>query len=324
MAHTVVLSDNKTVDPVHQREVLSTVGAEVETLAEKTEDAVAAAVRGADGLVVDAATPVTARVLAGTETLRVVGRAGVGVDNVDVAAAAEHGVTVVNVPDYALEEVSTHAFALLLACVRGVLQYDRAVRAEQWDWTVGAPMHRMAGKTLGLVGFGQIARRLAAKLRTFGLDVVATDPYVDAATMRDYGVERVSFEAVLDRADYLSVHTPLYGETRGLLSTAEFERLDDDCIVVNTARGPVVDQAALVDALDRGEIARAGLDVLESEPPAADSPLLDRDDVVLTPHTGWYSEESRADLSESVARDVAAVLRGDEPANPVDPDTPWV
>ena len=262
--------------------------------------------------------------LDGTETLQVVGRAGIGVDNVDVAAATENGITVVNVPDYALEEVSTHALALLLACVRAVPAYDRSVKAGEWDWTVGAPMHRMAGKTLGLVGFGQIARRLAARLRTFGLEVVATDPHVDAATMRDYGVERVSFEAVLERADYLSVHAPLYQETRGLLSTAEFERLDDDCIVVNTGRGPVIDEAALVDALDRGEIARAGLDVLESEPPAPDSPLLDRDDVVCTPHAGWYSEESRADLSESVARDVAAVLRGDAPENPVDPETPWV
>jgi D-3-phosphoglycerate dehydrogenase len=324
MAHTVVLSDNKTVDPAHQREILVNAGADIEILNEKTEDAVAAAIRGADGLIVDAATPVTAAALAGTETLRVVGRAGIGVDNVDVAAAAENGITVVNVPDYALEEVSTHAFALLLACVRAVPQYDRAVRAGEWGWTVGAPMRRMAGKTLGLVGFGQIARRLAAKLRTFGLDVVATDPYVDAATMRDYGVERCSFEAVLDRADYLSVHAPLYDETRGLLSTPEFGRLSDDCIVLNTARGPVIDEAALVDALDRGEIASAGLDVLESEPPSPDSPLLDRDDVVLTPHAGWYSEESRADLSESVARDVAAVLRGEAPATPVDPETPWV
>jgi D-3-phosphoglycerate dehydrogenase len=324
MSYTVVLGDNKTVDPAHQREILSGVGAEVELLDEKTEAAVAAAVRGADGIIVDAATPVTAAALAGTDTLRVVGRAGIGVDNVDVAAAVDNGITVVNVPDYALEEVSTHAFALLLACVRAIPRYDRSVRAGTWDWRVGAPIGRMAGRTLGLVGFGGIARRLAAKVRTFGLEVVASDPHVDATTMRDYGVERVSFEAVLDRADYLSVHAPLYEETRGLLSTAEFERLDDDCVLVNTARGPVVDEAALVDALDRDELARAGLDVRASEPPGADDPLCGRDDVVCTPHAGWYSEESRADLSESVARDVAAVLRGDEPANPVDPETPWV
>lgn len=324
MAHTVVLSDDKTVDPAHQREILGDAGAEVDILDERTEAAVATVLQGADGIIVDAATPVTAAALNGSETLQVVGRAGIGVDNVDVAAATENGITVVNVPDYALEEVSTHALALLLACVRAVPQYDRAVKAGEWDWTVGAPIRRMAGKTLGLVGFGQIARRLAAKLRTFGLDVVATDPYVDAATMRDYGVERVSFEAVLDRVDYLSVHAPLYDETRGLLSTAEFERLDDDCIVVNTGRGAVIDETALVDALEGGEIASAGLDVLESEPPSPESPLLGRDDVVLTPHAGWYSEESRRDLSESVARDVTAVLRGEEPANPVDPDTPWV
>ncbi len=191
-------------------------------------------------------------------------------------------------------------------------------------WTFGRPIHRVAGRTLGLVGFGGIARRLAAKLRTFGVDVIATDPNVDAETMRNYGVERVAFGELFDRVDYLSVHVPLYEGTQHLLSTAAFERVDDDTIVVNTARGPVVDEAALVTALENGEIARAGVDVLETEPPAADDRLLDRDDVVLTPHTAWYSEESYDDLSEGVAEGVAAVLRDETPRNVVDPETPWI
>jgi len=324
MTYRIVLSDEKTVGSRHQTEILEAIGAEVTILDEKTEAAVADAASVADALIVDAGTPVTAEVFDEAAALQVVGRSGIGVDNIDVDAAAANGVTVVNVPSYSLDEVSTHAFSLLLSCVRAVPQYDRAVRDGTWDWKTAQPLHRMADRTLGLVGFGSIARRLAAKLRSFGVDVIATDPYVTEETMYDYGVENVSFDTLLDRVTYLSIHTPLYEDTRGLFATEEFERLSDDCIVVNTARGPVVDEDALVDALERGEIARAGLDVLESEPPTADSPLLDRDDVVLTPHTAWYSEESREDLSESVASGVAAVLRGEDHEGIVDPETPWV
>jgi len=324
MEHTVVMSDEKTVDPRTQREILEAAGARIEVLDERTEAAVADAVRGADGLVVDSRTPVTAQVLGASETLRVVGRAGIGVDNVDLAAAAERDVTVVHVPDYCLDEVSTHALSLLLACVRNVPLQDRRTGEGTWDWREGRPLHRMRGRTLGLAGFGGIARRLASKLRAFGLEVVAYDPYVKATVMADYGVEEVGFEALLDRLDYLSIHVPLYGETREMFSTDEFERMADHAVLVNTARGPVVDEAALLDALESGEIARAGLDVLESEPPDAGNPLLAREDVVVSPHTAWYSEESRRDLSRSVASDVAAVLDGEAPTDPVDPELPWV
>jgi len=324
MEYTVVLSDNKTVDPAHQANILEAAGATVEVLDGATEEGVAAAAERADGLIVDAYTPVTEAVLSGSDRLTVVGRAGIGVDNIDVDAAAEHGVTVVNVPHYCLDEVATHALSLLLACVRAVPQHDRAVKSGTWDWRPQQPLYRMDGRTLGLVGFGSIARRLAAKLRTFGVDVVATDPHVSAARMDDYGVEKVAFDDLLDRVDYLSVHVPLYEGSRHLLSTAEFERLADHAVLVNTARGAVVDEAALAEALEAGELARAGLDVLEEEPPAPDSPLLEREDVVLTPHTAWYSEESRADLSEGVASGVAAVLRGETPEGALDPDTPWL
>ena len=320
----MVISDEKTVDPRTQREILEAAGARIEVLDAKTEAAVAEAVRGADGLVVDSGTPVTARVLGASETLEVVGRAGIGVDNVDLAAATERDVTVVHVPDYCLDEVSTHALSLLLACVRNVPLHDRRTGEGTWDWRAGRPLTRMRGRTLGLAGFGGIARRLASKLRAFGLEVVAYDPYVTATVMADYGVERVGFEALLDRLDYLSIHVPLYGETRGMFSTDEFERMADHAILVNTSRGPVVDGAALLDALESGEIARAGLDVLESEPPDAGNPLLAREDVVVSPHTAWYSEESRRDLSRGVASDVAAVLDGEAPTNPVDPELPWV
>jgi len=324
MDPTIVLCDEKTVDQTDQVEILEAAGATLETLDKKTEAAVEAAVSGADGIIVDAATPVTRRVIERTDTLEVVGRAGIGVDNIDVEAAVNNDITVVNVPDYSLEEVSTHAFALLLACNRGISQYNRAVKSGTWDWKAGRPLHRLSSGTLGLVGFGGIARRLAAKLRTFGVDVIATDPYVDASMMRDYGVGKVSFDELLKRVEYLSIHVPLYDETRHMFSVDEFERLPESAIVINTSRGPVIDEPALVAALESSEIARAGLDVLESEPPAPDNPLLERDDVVVTPHTAWYSRASRRDLSEGVARAVAAVLRGDPNHSVVDPETPWI
>ena len=324
MEHTVVLSDNKTVDPRTQGEILEAAGARVEVLEAKTEDAVVEAVRGADGLIVDSVTPVTARVLGSSETLKVVGRAGIGVDNVDLDAATEQDITVVHVPDYCLDEVSTHALSLLLACVRNVPLHDRRVKQGTWGWQEGAPLGRMRGRTLGLAGFGGIARRLASKLRGFGLEVIAYDPNVKATEMDHFGVEKVGLGALLDRLDYLSVHVPLFGASRGMFSTDEFERMADDAVVVNTARGPVVDESALLEALETGEITRAGLDVLESEPPDPENPLLAREDVVVTPHTAWYSEESRRDLSRGVASDVAAVINGEAPTNPVDAGLPWV
>ena len=319
-----MLSDQKTVDPRTQSEILEAAGVGVQVLEGKTEEAVIEAVKGADGLIVDSVTPVTARVLASSETLDVVGRAGIGVDNVDLDAATEAGITVVHVPDYCLDEVSTHALSLLLACVRNVPLHDRRVKSGTWDWQEGAPLRRIRGRTLGLAGFGGIARRLASKLRAFGLEVVAYDPYVKATEMDHFGVEKVGFEELLDRLDYLSIHVPLYDVSEGMFSTEEFERMSDDAVVINTARGPVVDQRALQEALEAGEISRAGLDVLESEPPDPDDSLLAREDVVVSPHTAWYSEESRRDLSRGVASDVAAVINGEAPTNPVDPELPWI
>ena len=324
MEHTIVLSDAKTIDPQTQSEILEAAGARVEVLDERTEDAVIEAVGDAEGLIVDSITPVTARVLESSETLKVVGRAGIGVDNVDLVAAAEQGITVVHVPDYCLDEVSTHALALLLACARNVPLHDRRVKEGTWDWREGRPLRRMRGRTLGLAGFGGIARRLASKVRAYGMEAIAYDPYVKATEMDHYAVEKVGFDGLLDRLDYLSVHVPLYDVSRGMFSTGEFEQMSDEAIVVNTARGPVVDQDALLAALEAGEISRAGLDVLESEPPDPDDPLLAREDVVVSPHTAWYSEESRRDLSRGVASDVAAVVNGESPTNPVDAELPWV
>ena len=322
MTYRVLVSDAKVLDLETHGDPLQSVDARIETTDAKRPDELVEVAAGADALVVDSVTQVTREVFEGVDSLRVVGRGGIGVDNIDVDAAADHGVTVVNVPAYSLEEVSTHALSLLLGCLRRIGTHDRAVRDGEWDWSIGTPIHRFRDDTVGLVSFGKIARRFASKLRGFDVDVVAADPYVPDYRMEDLGVERVDFDELLDRARYVSVHAPLTDETRGLFDADTFGKMRDGSILVNTARGPIVEEAALVDALDHGPLAAAGLDVREEEPPGA-SPLHDRDDVLLTPHTAWYSEESRAELSHTVSADVARVLRDEAPTNPVDPETGW-
>ena len=332
MTYRVVLSDQKTIDVETGREVFAEAGSEsgtgidveleVQTPSPRTPEAVLDALEGADGLIVDAATPVTAEVLERAASLRVIGRAGIGVDNVDVVAAAANDVVVLNVPDYAIEEVSTHALALLLACVRKVPLYDREVKNGHWSWEDGRPLHRLQGKTVGLLAYGAIARRFAEKLAGFGVEVIAHDPYVSSEAMADAGIEKVDRETLLETSDVLSVHAPLTDETENSLDAEAFGTMPEDAIVVNTARGGVIDSDALEEALSSGAIAAAGLDVFDPEPPE-DSPLLDRENVVLTPHTAWYSEESRRELSRSIAGDVLRVLNGEEPNSPVDPDSGW-
>lgn len=247
---------------------------------------------------------------------QVVGRYGIGVDTVDLDAATDHGVPVVNVPDYCLDEVSTHAMALILSCVRKVARFDREVKEGTWDWKQGKPIHRLTDHTLGLAGFGRIPQTLVEKAAAFGLSVIAYDPYLTSDEIAEHGVRKVDFEQLLTESDVLSVHVPLTDETRGLFDADAFEKMRSYAFIVNTARGAVLDTDALADALDAGELAGAGLDVLPEEPPER-SPLIGRDDVVLTPHVAWYSEDALAALRRTVTNEVIGVLRGEDPMNPV-------
>ena len=319
MAYTVVVSDDKTAHVETEREaLLAFVDAEVRHVAAHDEDTLIEAASGADALIVDASTPVTERVLDALD-LSVVGRAGIGVDNVALDAAAERGVSVVHVPDYCLDEVATHALSLLLACARGHPQYAAGTARGEWDVPAAAPLHRLSGSTLGLLAFGNIPRRLLDFAAGYNFEVLCHDPYVDDATMEARGVEPVVFEDLLDRAELLSLHAPLTDDTRGIIDAEAFAAMQDGAVLVNTARGGLVDIAALRDALDDGTVATAGLDVLPEEPPT-DSSLAARDDVIVTPHAGWYSEESQTELRRKVAADVGRVLAGAAPRAPVSAD----
>jgi len=248
---------------------------------------------------------------------KVIGRFGLGVDNIDTPAAAQLGITVTYVPDYCLREVSDHAMALLLALARKIPFSNRLVQSGRWEVPPIVPLRRLEGQVLGLVGFGNIPRALAPKAAAFGLKVITHDPFVSADVARALGVDNTSFEDLLDRSDFVSVHAPLLQATRGLMNADAFARMKKGAFLMNTARGPLVDETALVAALDSGHLAGAALDVVTVEPLAKDSPLLGRDNVILTPHTAFYSVEALEELQTKCASDVARVLSGEAPVYPV-------
>ncbi len=251
------------------------------------------------------------------ERCRVIGRFGLGVDNIDIKAAAECGIVVTYVPDYCMHEVSDHAVALILALARKIPFSNTLVQGGRWEMPAVAPLRRLVGQVLGLIGLGNIPRALAPKAKPFGLDIIAHDPYAAAAAFAACGVEPVSLEDVLARADIVSVHAPLTPATRGLLNAAAFARMKKGALIVNTARGPLIDEVALVAALDSGQLGGAALDVVATEPLAKDSPLLGRPNVILTPHTAFYSVDALNELQTKCATDVANVLGGKAPVYPV-------
>jgi D-3-phosphoglycerate dehydrogenase len=295
---------------------LARVDPEIRRAKSASAEDILAVARDADGILVTYA-KLPGELLSELARCKVIGRFGLGVDNIDLKAAAELGITVTYVPDYCMPEVSDHAMALILALARKVPFSNALVQAGRWEMPAVAPLRRLAGQVLGLIGFGNIPRALAPKAKAFGLDVIAHDPYVDGKVFAGFGVESVSFEDLLARADFISVHAPLTPATRGLLNAAAFARMKKGAMVVNTARGPLIDEPALVAALDSGRLGGAALDVVASEPLAKDSPLLGRANLILTPHTAFYSVEALDELQRKCAADVARVLSGEPPVYPV-------
>ncbi len=286
----------------------------------KTEAEVARACRDADGVITRLG-PVGANAIAAMTKCRAISRYGVGVDNVHIPTATAKGIAVCNVRGACNEDVSDHALALLLSCIRRTASRDKQVRAGLWDIGSKEPVYRIAGKTLGLVGYGAIARFLHRKVSGFGLaEVLIFDPFVPDADAAKAGVRKVSLDELCRRADYISVHAPLNDETRHMIGPAQFASMKPTAILVNTSRGPVVDPAALVDALKTGRIASAGIDVHEPEPPPKNSPFFALPNIVLTDHTGWYSEESQFELQSKAARNIALVLSGKPPLFCVNPE----
>jgi D-3-phosphoglycerate dehydrogenase / 2-oxoglutarate reductase len=295
-----------------ERSLLAVAGAELVVRACRgNPDAVAAAIQDADAALVRES-PVTAEAIAGAPHLRAVVRYGIGVDNIDQPAARSRQIYVANVPDYGTEDVADHALALLMAVMRRVVTRDRAVRDGGWFTGASQKIYRPMGRTLGLVGYGRIARAFERRVRALGVArVLVHDPRTDLPD----GVEGVTMKELALESDYISVHAPLTPQTRHIISRDVIACMKPEAIIVNTARGPLIDEAALIEALRAGRIFGAGLDVFEVEPPAHDNPLLSLSNVVLADHAGWYSEESVADLQRKAAQEVLRVLEGGTPVN---------
>jgi D-3-phosphoglycerate dehydrogenase len=304
------------LDPT--RELLSRIGAELRLAKEPTAESILGVARDADALLATYA-KITAEMIPQMKRCRIISRFGIGVDNVDIAAATKAGIVVTRVPDYCIDEVSDHTLALLLALVRKIPSSNARTHAGRWEMPAVVPIHRLRGSILGLVGFGRIPQLVAPKAQAFGIKVVAYDPYIGEEVFKRARVEKVEFDELVKVSDYISIHSPLVPETRHLFNADVFRRMKPTAYLVNTARGPIIDETALAQALDAKQLAGAGLDVLSQEPPNG-SPLFGRDNVILTPHTSFYSVESLVDLQVKAAEEIVRVFNGEMPRNPVNPE----
>lgn len=309
----VVVTDQVFPSVEIERAILAEVGASLE-VADGTFDGVARLAADADGLL-NTYFPVDARLIEALGRCRIVARYGIGVDNVDVAAADRAGIVVTNVPDYSVQEVAAHAVALMLTVVRRIPQADAAVRAGRWGLDGLRPIRRLSELTFGLVGYGRIGRGVGAAVRAFGGHLVVHDPYL---TQGGEDLEAVSFDELVARSDVISVHAPLTDETRGLFNADVFARMRPGAVLVNTSRGPLVVLEDLLASLRDGHLGGAALDVVDREP-LDPSRIEGVPNLLVTPHMAYYSEESLQESQRKAATQVAKVLTGGQPDYPVRP-----
>jgi D-3-phosphoglycerate dehydrogenase len=318
----VVIADYDFGDVDVERQILEAAGLRLVAIQAKSEDELIVEARDCDA-VINQYAHVGAKTIAAMSRCRVIARYGIGVDNVAVDTATERGILVTNVRDYCTEEVADHVMALMLALARRLLDYNRASHAGVWNWKAGRPAYRLRGRVLGILGLGRIGRAVASRAPGFGLQVIACDPYVDDAVFSQYSVTQVDKDRLVEQSDYLVLQAPLTAETRHFIGEAQLKRMKRSAILINTARGPEVDNAALYRALREGWIASAGLDDVEEEPAKRrqwspqENPLFTLDNVIVTPHSAYYSEESIRMAREVAASEVARVLTGQRPVNPV-------
>jgi D-3-phosphoglycerate dehydrogenase / 2-oxoglutarate reductase len=279
-------------------------------------DDIIAVAKDADAVLVTYA-KLTREVLSQFTRCKAIGRFGLGVDNIDLPTAKEKGIAVNYVPDYCIREVSDHAMALLLSLIRKIPLSNKLVQSGRWEMPAVVPIRRIEGTVLGLIGFGHIPRLVAPKAQAFGIKVIAHDPFAKADVFKTANVESVDLDTLFKMSDYVSVHAPLLPATRGMMNAATFAKMKKGAYLVNTARGPLIDEPALIAALDSGQLGGAGLDVVAAEPLAKDSPLLGRDNVIISPHTAFYSIEALNELQTKCATDVARVLSGEKAVYPI-------
>lgn len=305
---------------------LAGVGATLEKKLCQTPKEIIALAHDADAVISPTSVqPYTRPVVEQLAKCRIIASVGIGYESIDLPTATEMGIAVTNTPDYCLEEVSDHALALMLALARKIPRVQRAVREGKWTTSpelrkgILPPMFHLRGQTLGLIGFGRIARALVPKAKGFGLQIVVYDPYVSAEALAGLGVEKVDLDRLLRESDFISVHAALTPQNHHLLGLNELKKMKPTAYLVNTARGGLVDEKTLLTALEQKHIAGAGLDVLETEPPDPNSPLLQMDNVIITGHTAQFSDHSEAELWRRPADEIVRVFQGQWPVHVVNP-----
>ena len=315
MGWKVLITDHvwPTTDP--ERAVLEAAGAKVIVAPDGDEDTLINLAKDVDAIMTCFA-KVTEKVIRSAEKCVAIGRFGVGTDNIDVATATELGIPVTYVPDYCVDEVSDHVLAMLHTWNRKIALFDQSVKSEGWGH-LGLTMRikRLRGKTIGIVGFGRIGQAVAEKASAFGLKILASDPVTPKEIVESYGGQLVTFEELLEQSDFVSLHAPLTPATEKLIGSREFGLMKDDSFLINAARGPLIDESALYDALSNGKIGGAGLDVMVENEPPKDHPLMQLENILITPHTAFFSQESTLELEERAASEVVRVYKNIMPEN---------
>ena len=315
----IALCDAGLKDYAIEEEIYRNLGFEFEVRVCKTAEDVIAFGRDADALCI-CQHPANEQVIAELPKCKVIARYGAGLDTVNIPAATRAGIVVTNVPQASAHEVAEHAISLLFACARKVVDHDRRVRGGEWAIYEKDPVFRIHGRTLGVVGLGAIAKKLVNKLRGFELKVLAFDPFAKAETATSVGVELVSLEQLLTESDYVTLHAPLTDTTHHMIDRHALVLMKPQAILINCSRGGLVDIPALCEALRHRRIAAAGIDVHEVEPPPSGYPLYELDNVVVSDHAAWYSEDSVAQIQTEAANSVVTVLKGERPINLINPD----
>ena len=316
----VLVTDYAWADLAVEKNVLEEIGVELVAAPDGNEETLARLAAGVSGIMTCWAQTTRRVIQAALPDLKVVTRYGVGLDNIDVAYATAQKIPVAYVPDYCMVDVAEHAMALLLALSRKVARFDRTVRGDVWDIQACLPLNRLTGRTLGLIGFGRIAREVAGRAAAFGLRVLTTAPSLTPGTTAAGGVEAVTLDVLLETADYVSIHCPSSETTQGLIDADALRKMKPTACLINTSRGDIVDETALADALAADEIAGAALDVRVEEPPGEGDRLIGMPQVIHTPHAAFYSAESLIELRERAAVETRRVLQGDDPENLVNPE----
>ena len=313
---TLVITDYQYEHVEAERAIAREAGVELLARNCKTEREVIEAVRDADAVITQYC-DINAAVIAEMRRCKVIVKYGIGTNNIDSEAAARKGIYACNVPDYGTDEVANHVVAMLLALAKKLNVITDAFRHGDWGYGSVIPLYRIAGSTLGLVGFGRIPMSVARKMLGFEVNVIAYDPYVSAETAKAAGVELVDFDTLCAKSDFISIHCPLTAQTTHLFNRKTFQMMKKTAFLINTARGPVIRERDLIEALEAGEIAGAGLDVFEVEPLDRQSKLLTMKNVIATPHIAWYSEQAIQAVQRKAAEEAVNVLKGNAPFNPV-------